>query len=186
MPRPEDPGGGEIPSMIGNSSNARCVPRRYWLNTMMRAMVRPPIPQCVPATGAPNLKSARPISAMVGAMVSGPTKRSSRPTRPLYPTAISKSDPAITAPCTCRILTSQPASASAAIPQIANAGVRKENVPPCTSGSRLPQVVWSSVVIPLTKNIVPISRPTATGSPAMPSGSASSSGMATVEPNIVR
>ncbi len=46
-------------------------------------MVRPPIPQWVPATGAPNLKSARPMSATVGATVTGPMKRSSFPTRPL-------------------------------------------------------------------------------------------------------
>ncbi len=72
------------------------------------------------------------------------------------------------------------------MPATAIAGVSSEKVPPCTRGSRLPQVVWSSVVIPLTKNMVPISQATATGSSAIPSGSARISGMATVEPNIVR
>ena len=68
---------------IGKSWKMRCVPRRYWEKSTMRKIVRPPMPQCLPATGAPNLNSARPMRAMVGAMVTGPTKRNRRPTRPL-------------------------------------------------------------------------------------------------------
>jgi hypothetical protein len=65
-------------------------------------------------------------------------------------------------------------------------GARTETVPPCTSGSRLPQVTCRKVVMPETKNIVPMSQPSATGSRSMPKCGASSSGIATVEPNMVR
>ena len=122
---------------------------------------------------------------MVGAMVIGPTYFSIFPTRPEYPAMISNTDPRITAPCTCNIRTSQPTFESAAMPQIAIAGVSNEKVPPCTSGSRFPQDVCSSVVIPLTKNIVPIRIPMSLAS-VMPSASAMISGIATVDPNIVR
>ena len=72
------------------------------------------------------------------------------------------------------------------MPQIAMAGARNEKVPPWTSGRRLPQVVCRSVVMPLTKNIVPMSQPSSTGLPASPRGSLRMSGIATVDPNIVR
>ena len=67
---------------------------------------------------------------MVGAIVMGPTYRNSRPTNPLAPTNISTRDPAIIAPWTCCILTSQPALDNDAIPRIANVGAKNENVPP--------------------------------------------------------
>ncbi len=51
---------------------------------------------------------------------------------------ISITAPTITAPWMCCIFTIQPASLSAAIPQIAMAGARKEKVPPWTMGRRLP------------------------------------------------
>ena len=72
------------------------------------------------------------------------------------------------------------------MPQMANVGARNENVPPWTSGRRFPHVVCISVVIPLTKNIVPISHPSSMGLPESPRGSLSMSGMATVEPNMVK
>ena len=90
------------------------------------------------------------------------------------------------APCTWAIRTSKPASFKVAMPQIAKVAARNEKVPPCTIGSRFPRVVCSHVVMPLTKNIVPMSWASFRRSSAMPSGSARSSGMATVEPNIVR
>jgi len=138
-----------------------------------------------PASGAPNLKRANPISAIVGAIVIGPTNRNSRPMIPLAPTEISTKDPAIMAPCTCCIRTSQPALARAAMPQIANVGAKKENVPPWTIGRRFPKAVCKSVVIPLTKNMVAINQPFSTGS-IIPNAGANISGIATVEPNMVR
>ena len=60
----------------------------------------------------------------------GPTNRNKRPTKPLAPTIISATEPAIMAPCTCCMRTSQPALAKAAMPQIANVGAKKEKVPP--------------------------------------------------------
>ncbi len=125
------------------------------------------------------------MRAIVGAMVIGPTKRRSLPTSPVAPTPISTMEPAIIAPCTCCIRTSHPALLRAAIPQMAIVGARKENVPPWTMGRRLPQVVWSSVVIPLTKNMVAMSQPNSTGS-EIPNAGARRRGMASVEPNIVR
>ena len=65
-------------------------------------------------------------------------------------------------------------------------GASSEKVPPWTMGSRLPHVTWMKVVMPETKNIVAMSQPRATGSPLMPRGLDKISGMATVEPNIVR
>ena len=61
-------------------------------------MVKPPMGQWRPASGAPNLNSDKPISAMVGAMVMGPTYLSKRPIIPLAPTKISTKEPAIMAP----------------------------------------------------------------------------------------
>ena len=46
-------------------------------------MVSPPIPQCLPASGAPNLKRHSPIKAIVGAIVTGPTNLRSFPTMPV-------------------------------------------------------------------------------------------------------
>jgi hypothetical protein len=126
------------------------------------------------------------MRAMVGAMVIGPTKRVMRPTRPDQPTAISTTEPKITAPWICAIFTSKPASLTPTMPQIAIAGVKKLKVPPWMIGSRLPHVACSKVAMPDTKNMVPISAPSCTGSSAMPSGPAMMSGIATVEPNIVR
>ena len=148
-------------------------------------MVRPPMGQCRPATGAPNLNKASPIRAMVGAMVIGPTKRSSLPMSPVAPMTISQRAPRMIAPWTCCMRTSHPSLARAAMPQMAKVGARKEKVPPCTMGRRLPQVTWSRVVMPLTKNIVAISQPSSTGS-VMPRGWLMISGMASVDPNIVR
>ena len=54
----------------------------YWLKSTMSTMVSPPMPQCVPACGAPNLNSASPMRAIVGAIVIGPTNRNSFPMSP--------------------------------------------------------------------------------------------------------
>ena len=73
-----------------------------------------------------------------------------------------------------------------AIPQMEKVGARKEKVPPCTMGSLFPTVVCISVVMPLMKNMVPINIPSATGSSDMPRGLERISGIATVDPNMVR
>ena len=54
------------------------------------------------------------------------------------------------------------------------------------SGKRLPHVVCRIVVMPLTKNIVLMSQPSSIGLSPSPSGPLKMSGIATVEPNMVR
>ena len=51
-------------------------------------------------------------------------------------------------------------------------------------GKRLPQVVCRSVVMPEMKNMVAMSQPVCSAS--MPKAGANKSGIATVDPNIVR
>jgi hypothetical protein len=68
---------------------------------------------------------------------------------------------------------------------MAMVGARNEKVPPWTIGSLLPKVLCNNVVIPDTKNIVAISLALSMGS-VIPRGPDRISGMATVEPNMVR
>jgi len=90
------------------------------------------------------------------------------------------------APWSSCILISKPWPLRTPAVSTTTAGLRIENVPPCTIGRRLPHVVCSSVVSPLTKNIVAIRVASCPGWSAMPSGPDRISGIATVEPNIVR
>jgi len=64
-------------------------------------------------------------------------------------------------------------------------GARNEKVPPWTISRRFPHVVCRIVVKPETKNIVAMSAARSAGF-SMPRGSERISGIAIVEPNIVR
>ena len=94
----DTPHAANIASKMGYNSNVLCFVRKYWLNKMMRNIVKPPIGQWRPASGAPNLNKDKPINAIVGAIVMGPIYFNIRPTNPLAPTNISITDPAIIAP----------------------------------------------------------------------------------------
>ncbi len=56
---------------------------KIWLYRMIAMMTMRAMPHCCPANGAPTPKSARPIKAMVGPIVTGPMNRLIFPMMPV-------------------------------------------------------------------------------------------------------
>lgn len=78
---------GSMSHTLTTSTRARRLTRKYGIATEERSYDSRQI-VFIPEKSAEAWKSARPTNVMVGAIVSGPTKRSRNPTRPVKPIRI--------------------------------------------------------------------------------------------------